>query len=171
MDELARVERFLQARDVRRPYDDLFAELLDADEDAADPTDGDVILRSGEVLTATGHRVHAVIVLEASAVFEHLDTLFVFPVLAAADQRGGSSVRRWEPVAQSDGGFASAVASLKADPPYEDLEVFPLAYRYFDTDLWGKDPHVDADTGWSGNGPRIVEEIVRRTLESGTQAP
>lgn len=168
VDELARVERFLSERDVRRPYNDHLADFIGPPADRGPDVlvGGDAVVKSGEILTASGHRANAVLILDPAPLLEHWDTMFLFPILSASQGRE-PDVARWATVAHSDEGFASAVESLRAHPPYEDLEPFPFAYRYFDTDLWPEDPHVDATTGWSENGRQVMDRVVRRALSEG----
>lgn len=188
VEQLARISRFLESRDARRLLAETEVELVRSEEnpeedegDASgrpsffalgrfDPTeeaepldeDGRVVSKSGEILTATGHRFYAILTLEEPSAYGHSDTTLFAPVYEVG------KIVELEIFSQSQDDFAEVLENLRRHAPYQDLEAFPFTYRYFDTSTHLEDPHVDAATGWSRNGRRVMEEAVRQALGLGT---
>lgn len=182
LEEAAELSRFLDARDLRKGLwrTALFFDPLDPDghdpdrivrfvtgmkdpELEARPLDekGRMVAKCGEILTASGHRFHAVLVLEGAAgfdTFQHYDTILVVPTFEAGE------LADFIIVSQEREDFAGFVARLRRRPPYAGLEVAPYAYRYYDASTHGLDPHVDERTGWSKSGRRVMDEATRRAL-------
>ncbi len=96
--------------------------------------DGSVML-TGEIVTASGHRFHALLGVSLQDSGEHFSTGVVY-----RDANGQVQI-----VFQGDADFKDLTDYMQAQHPA--FRMFPYTYRYY---KWhAEDIHVDEDTGWS----------------------
>lgn len=181
LDDLARLYRFLDARDLREatrhtaltvdpenPEDEESERMVPFElgsfdpEMEADPLDdeGRMVAKSGEILTSSGHRFHAALILEGGQnfrTFGQWDAVLFLPMFE------DDALYDVAVVSEGSEDFADFVARLREQQPvYRDLQVTPYTYRYYDTAAYPLDPHVDDETGWSKNGKDVMDGIVKR---------
>lgn len=94
----------------------------------------------GEVITASGHKFHAVIEICVEDSGEHYGSSLI--VLYPED-----NLVAYGTFPQDDPDLKTYVAELKKRLP--DFELFPYRYRYLDETWRHTDHHVDPVTGWS----------------------
>lgn len=92
-------------------------------------------VKSGELLTASGHHFYALMELDASSSYENYGC-------GVAVGRGSDFRVLW----QGDEDFEAWIEEAKAGNP--GFEFFPYRYRYFDRSDAERDHHV-GDDGWS----------------------
>lgn len=128
---------------------------------------GTLVLKSGEVLTASGHHFFALLALDQASGYALEDAVLVLPG-RDADYPAGRPA-----------GFASTSDPLLPEPlprllsddaRFRDLSIHPFAYAYYDVALWEQDPHVDPETGWSYDGGEKVMEALARKLSRRSEA-
>lgn len=108
---------------------------------------------TGEIVTASGHRFHALLEISALDSGEHFGT-----GVAYVDAHGQQQL-----AFQGEDDFKSFVATMQAmDPAFK---AFPYAYRYYVSVC--RDIHVDEATGWSNTWESLQK--VSATLD--TRAP
>lgn len=90
---------------------------------------------TGEIVTASGHRFHALLEISALDSGEHFGTGVVWE-----DKQGRKGL-----AFQGDSDFKAFIADMQAQDP--DFRAFPYSYRYYSA--VGHDHHIDPDTGWS----------------------
>ena len=174
--QLGRLQRFLEARDGRRGLRGSVIQFEEPDVPgpllrtftlgAANSGQEAVplkettrlVLKSGEVLTASGHRLYGLLALYSGGGLQHWDTMYVLPHPA------GSPPNEPALISESDPALEGALRLLKTTGTFADLVLLPYAYRYFDTGVSRQDPHVAPVSGWSDNGRQVMEEVWRRTF-------
>lgn len=108
---------------------DAVAERMIADEQEG------FTVKSGELLTASGHHFYALIELDASSSYENWGCgVAVGPA------------ENFRLLWQGEDDFEAWIAKTKGEDP--DFEFFPYRYRYFDRTDAERDHHVGHD-GWS----------------------
>ncbi len=103
------------------------------------------VLKSGELLTASGHRFYALMALDATSSYENHGCTVAVPN-DAAELEGEDPADRFRLYEQGEPDFYSWIARAKASDP--GFEFFPYRYRYFDVSDAERDHHA-GDDGWS----------------------
>lgn len=93
-------------------------------------------LKSGEIVTASGHRFWALLELDSLSSYEHGGT-------GIASVIGGKFRFAWHEDSEE---YEQWLADMKR--AYPDFQFIPYSYRYFDESVRDRDHHVGAD-GWS----------------------
>lgn len=95
-------------------------------------------LKSGEIVSASGHRFWALLELDSLSSYEHGGTgiaSVIDGVFRFAWHEDSEDYEQW-------------LADIKRANP--DFQFIPYRYRYFDESVGDRDHHVGAD-GWSGH--------------------
>ena len=108
---------------------DAVAERMIADEQEG------FTLKSGELLTASGHHFYALMELDASSSYENWGCGVAI-----------GPAENFRLLWQGEDDFEAWIAKTKGEDP--DFEFFPYRYRYFDRTDAERDHHV-GDDGWS----------------------
>lgn len=104
---------------------------------------------TGEIVTASGHRFHALLEISALDSGEHFGTGVVY-----VDTNGKSQL-----AFQGDEEFKAFIAMMQAQDP--GFRVFPYAYRYYT--VVGRDIHIDESTGWSDDWASLQRKAAALT--------
>lgn len=110
--------------------------------------DEGIFMLSGEIVTASGHRFHALLEISALDSGEHSGTGVAYTSPEGEPQLAF----------QGEPGFKELVATIQAEDP--SFRMFPYAYHYY-MPLMTHDHHVDDQTGWSDNW----ESLQRRAAQ------
>lgn len=108
---------------------DAVAERMIADEQEG------FTVKSGELLTASGHHFYALMELDASSSYENWGCGVAI-----------GPAENFRLLWQGDDDFEASIQDVKSEDP--SFEFFPYQYRYFDQSDAQRDHHV-GDDGWS----------------------
>jgi hypothetical protein len=108
-----------------------------------------LVLKSGEVFTVSGHLFYALLALDRAAGCALRDAVLVLP--GPEGSPPGLAVA-------SDPQLPDAVRLLRGERRFEDLETHP--YAYYDAEVRCRDPHLDPRSGWPLEGLAIARRLL-----------